>query len=270
MIFVAGFGRMCNNMLQFGHFYAWGKERGLCVIALRFCYKYPFFRIKSQRGYNWLTYLAAKYGARLGLLRRVDFDCESCPGDARLDILQSSRFVVTGGWEFRDYEAFLRHSGELREMFAFKPSVVRRVELSLPPMPDDAISLGVHVRRGDYSRWQEGKYLFTDEEYIKVIHSFAGYFEGRRIRTVIATNDKSLPAGVYREALGVEVHLLSGSAGEDLYALSGCDYIIGPPSTFSLMASFYRDTPLYWIYDPAESASPTSFRRFDYLFRHII
>ena len=31
---------------------------------------------------------------------------------------------------------------------------------------------------------------------------------------------------------------------EDLYALSLCDYIIGPPSTFSMWASFYGNVPL--------------------------
>ena len=31
---------------------------------------------------------------------------------------------------------------------------------------------------------------------------------------------------------------------EDVYALSQCDYILGPPSTFSMWASFIGDVPL--------------------------
>jgi len=34
---------------------------------------------------------------------------------------------------------------------------------------------------------------------------------------------------------------------EDLYALAECDYIIGPPSTYTLWASFYGDTPLWFM-----------------------
>ena len=34
---------------------------------------------------------------------------------------------------------------------------------------------------------------------------------------------------------------------EDLYALSICDYILGPPSTFSMWASFYGGVPLRFI-----------------------
>ncbi|MDR1357627.1 MAG: hypothetical protein LBJ58_08165, partial [Tannerellaceae bacterium] len=219
MIFVAGFGRMCNNILQFGHFYAWGKERGVHVIGMRFCYKYPFFRINSQAGYHWFTYLMAKYGAKLGLLPKVSFDDEASLNDDNLQLLQRSRLIVASGWLFRDYEAFLRHKAELREMFAFKPSVVRSVETLLPAVSEGVIRLGVHVRRGDYTRWQGGRYLFTDEAYIRVIRSFAGYIEGKRLQIFIATNDPSFPTDTYRKALGVEVFQLSGSDGEDLYAL---------------------------------------------------
>jgi hypothetical protein len=51
--------------------------------------------------------------------------------------------------------------------------------------------------------------------------------------------------------------------------LSMCDHLIGPPSTFTLVASMYHDTPLYWIEDPSQSPTPETFRYFDDLFRHI-
>lgn len=38
MIFVTDKGRMCNNILQYGHVYAWAREHGrkafLCVSAI--------------------------------------------------------------------------------------------------------------------------------------------------------------------------------------------------------------------------------------------
>ncbi|HEV2832704.1 MAG TPA: hypothetical protein VGW31_12060, partial [Hanamia sp.] len=36
---------------------------------------------------------------------------------------------------------------------------------------------------------------------------------------------------------------------EDLYALSYCNIIIGPPSTFSSWAAFYGSKPLIHLYD---------------------
>ena len=53
--------------------------------------------------------------------------------------------------------------------------------------------------------------------------------------------------------------------------LSACDYLIGPPSTFSLVASMYRDLPLYWM-DSADENQLTeaSFKRFAYWFRNLV
>lgn len=45
MIFVHDKGRMANNMLQYGHVYAWGREHGRTTMSMRFAYKYPWFQI---------------------------------------------------------------------------------------------------------------------------------------------------------------------------------------------------------------------------------
>ena len=37
MIFVKGYGQMCNNILQFAHAYAYGREHDIKVVAMRFC-----------------------------------------------------------------------------------------------------------------------------------------------------------------------------------------------------------------------------------------
>ena len=45
MIFVHDKGRMANNMLQYGHVYAWGRAHGRTTMSMRFAYKYPWFQI---------------------------------------------------------------------------------------------------------------------------------------------------------------------------------------------------------------------------------
>ncbi len=39
MIIVKGYGQMCNNILQYAHMYALGREHGIPVISTRFDYK---------------------------------------------------------------------------------------------------------------------------------------------------------------------------------------------------------------------------------------
>lgn len=49
------------------------------------------------------------------------------------------------------------------------------------------------------------------------------------------------------------------SAIGDLYALSQCDYIIGPPSTFNCWASFIGDVPLYTMFKKGETITLNNF-----------
>lgn len=269
MIFVTGYGQMCNNILQLAHYYAWAKNRNQKVIGLRFCYKYLSFEISNQFSYNWFTYIFAKYGAKWGMISRVSFMEESDITEENLKKLETSSLVFVSGWFFRDYDAFLQHRNEIKELFAFKKKIIGKVNSRLS-FASSKPRIGVHIRRGDYVRWQGGKYYFSDEEYSFVISSFLKNSGFRDAEVWIVSNDKSLRQEVYQKNLDADVFFLSGSAAEDLYTLSICDYLIGPPSTFSLMASFYQDIPLYWIHDKTKEVTVESFGRFEELFRQIL
>lgn len=58
---------------------------------------------------------------------------------------------------------------------------------------------------------------------------------------------------------------------KDLFMLSECDYVMGPPSTYSLVAVMYRDIPLLRMDTaPADTLTIKDFKLFDYWFRRII
>ena len=67
MIFVRDKGRTGNNILQYAHVYAWAREHGRRAVSMRFCYKYQYFKICHTPWHNFLTYLFAKYAAKIGL-----------------------------------------------------------------------------------------------------------------------------------------------------------------------------------------------------------
>jgi hypothetical protein len=270
MIYVKGFGQMCNNILQFGHLYAWGEERNLPVTGLRFCYKYSYFAINKKKSYNWLTYLFAKYGAKWGFIPTISFLKEEDVNSQNINQLVNARYSCVEGWYLRDYNIFLRHRDELKELFAFNEKVKRSVKKSLPPKAPGTIRLGVHVRRGDYKTWMNGNYYYSDTEFIRVIQSFIDLFSENAVEIIVVSNTKDVCKEQYKASIAPDIHFCSGNPGEDLYALSVCDYIMGPPSTFSLMASFYNDAPLYWIFDKSKDLQKDSFKKFDYLFQCII
>ena len=260
---------MCNNILQYGHFYAWGREHGRETMSMRFAYKFQFFRICDTKHHNFLTYTIAKYAAKWGFIPTLAFN-EPGMGTAEAEqVMLSKKHVAVVGWEARWYDLFLKYKQEILELFAFKDYVAKACAPILAEATKGSCRLGVHIRRGDYAIWNDGKYFFSDEVFLKLIKEFVTQHPDTSV--FICGNDTSLDKGRYQKELkGTHVIFPKGNAAEDLYVLSECNYLIGPPSTFSLTASMYHDTPLYWIKDAEAPLTESSFGHFDELFRHIL
>lgn len=269
MIFVHDKGRMANNILQYGHVYAWGREHGRQTMSMRFAYKYPWFHICHTPHHHFLLYALAKYGAKLGLIPEVHFDDEGADYSREEQLMLLKRHILVGGWYARWYDLFLKYKPEILRLFAFDETVERRVEGSLGD--SQGIRLGVHVRRGDYASFYDGRFFYTDEQYCDIILGYyANCCSKERLTVYVCTNDPQIDKECYRRRLpDCQVCFPEGNPAEDLCLLSKCTGIIGPPSTFTLVASMYHDTPLYWIEDPARKPAPEDFRRFDELFRKI-
>lgn len=266
MIFVRDKGRMCNNILQYGHMYAWGREHGRSTMSMRFAYKYQYFYICDTAYHNFPIYLMAKMGSKLGLLPIVNFDDVNTDVSKAEKQLLCHRYVIAEGWYARWYDLFLKYKQEIINLFAFNESI----EQSITPLLDDKLRLGVHIRRGDYATFQGGRFYYTDEQYIDIIKQFLSLHPQQQVHIYICGNDPILDKDLFTSSLSnCQVTFPQGNPGEDLCLLSHCDYLIGAPSTFSLVAAMYRDLPLYWIEDATKPLSSEAFKHFDYLFQHI-
>ena len=272
MIFVRDKGRLCNNILQYGHLYAWGREHGRRTVSMRFAYKYKGFRICHTPYHHFWVYLLAKTAARFGWLPVADFGIDAPTDSTRMEaLLLSHRHAVAEGWYARWYDLFLKYKSDIVSLFAFDDWVKTAPDRLLDSLPADGLKLGLHVRRGDYRTWHQGRYFYTDEQYIAQVRSFLDLHPGQRVQVLVCGNDPTLDADLYRHSLpAADISFPQGSPVEDLYLLSQCDYLLGAPSTFTLVASMYRDLPLCWITDAAVPVTEASFRRFDYLFQHIL
>ena len=269
MIYVKGSGWMCNNILQYGHFYAWGREHGRQTMSMRFAYKFQYFHICDTPNHNFLHYTIAKYAAKWGWIPTLEFNEVGADISAEEEKMLTCKNIAVVGWEARWYDLFLKYKQEIIDLFAFKPAVSKACASILSETPEGSCRLGVHIRRGDYATWYDGKYFFSDEQFLRLIKQFISLHPDTTV--YICGNDPSLNKELYRQELkGTKVIFPKGNAAEDLFVLSECDYLIGPPSTFSLTASMYHDTPLYWIKDAETSLTEASFGHFDELFRHIL
>ena len=261
MIFVKGYGQMCNNILQYAHLYAFGKEHKVTVVSLRFSYKYRFFEICKKWYHNPLTYILGK------LL--ITFRVITCIKDGS-NIIQDQQLckpwiIASAAWHLRYPDLFLKYRDDIARIFEIKPTIQAKVNCWMNTHPQADINLGLHIRRGDYIRWQGGKYFFSDEVYHRIIKDFIALHPNETINIYICTNDNALNIDGFT-AVHPTTFLSEGSAIEDLQLLASCDYLIGVKSTFSLWASFYRRVPLYWIMDKDVPLTAQSFVYFDAVF----
>lgn len=276
MIFARDKSQMCNNLLQYAHVYAWGREHGRKVISMRFSYKYQYFHIchTDLTGFGW--YLFAKYLAALRLLPTASFKHRDCDREALEQKMLRHRHIVVSGWFVRYYDLFLKYRDEICELFTLDTQYTDPVKAKMQEAEQKSqtkvLRLGVHIRRGDYAEWRDGQFFFSDEVYAAHIHRFAEMHPGKTLHVYLSTNDPSVKEEHFQKLCPlVCIHHLQGSAPEDLFMLSECDYLIGPPSTFSMVAAMYRDIPLYRM-DSADVQNMTAegFLLFNYWFRNMV
>ncbi len=276
MIFARDKSQMCNNLLQYAHVYAWGREHNRKVISMRFSYKYQYFRICHTSLTNFGLYLFAKYMAALRLLPTFSFKHDDCDVKALEEKMLRHRHFVVSGWHFRFYDLFLKYRDEICDLFKIDSEYTESVRQNMQTLEQDSqmmvLRLGVHIRRGDYARWAEGRYFYDDKVYARHINKFVDIHPDKEVHAYLSTNDNSVTEENYSKFCPkAHVHFMQGNPPEDLFMLSECDALIGPPSTFSLVAAMYRDIPLYRMdTDDEAMMSANSFKKFDYWFRRIV
>ena len=142
MIFVHDKGRMANNILQYGHVYAWGREHNRPTMSMRFAYKYPYFHICHTRHHNFATYAFAKYAAKLHLIPTVHFDEPDGDTSPQERVMMNRRMVMVTGWEAHWYDLFLKYKADIIQLFTFDAAVEKQsqrlmAEVNNPDFKDE-------------------------------------------------------------------------------------------------------------------------------------
>ncbi len=108
------------------------------------------------------------------------------------------------------------------------------------------VIVGIHIRRGDYLIWQNGKFFYSDDDYSSVMNQMKALFPEKRVGFLICSNEKIELENFKKHDTFV---FDKSSASLDLYGLGVCDYILGPPSSYSTWASYYGNIPIYYMLD---------------------
>jgi len=151
-----------------------------------------------------------------------------------------------------------RHAAAIRAHLRPVPAIRERVDAFLQPLRARHRALvGVHIRRGDYRVYRGGRWYYEDDVYRAVMEAFERQL-GRDVGFVIASN-APIESGHFAP---LAVAQAPGHLVVDMLSLAGCDYIAGPPSTFSGCASFLGAKPIFWMTDAgARPAVPDALTR---------
>ncbi|MDO7852496.1 hypothetical protein [Hymenobacter convexus] len=277
VILVKRFGQLGNRLFLFAHLVANAAEYGYAVANPSFAAYARFFvapstddfgplpvrlamlphrrltrmlerllgLVQRPRVFRWLAALGRWLPGRalLPQLLYLDdrantFDLRSAPYLAAV----RQRTVLLHGWCFRDRPSFARHAGLIRRLFALVPPHRAAVAAVLARCRATAdVLVGVHIRRGDYATFANGQYFYSPAVYAGQMRALQAQFApGQRVEFLLCS-DEDLDLADFA---GLAVHRGSGHFVEDLYALAGCDYLLGPPSSYSMWASFYGEVPL--------------------------
>jgi hypothetical protein len=171
--------------------------------------------------------------------------------------IEDARVVFVYGFLFRAPELVQKHAEKIRAYFQPIEKYRQASRQAVDRLRQHAdVVVGVHIRRGDYSGWARGKYFFPVSRYATWMHELAEQFPGRKVSFLVCSNEPRTA----QEFAGLSVGFAPGAPVEDLYALAGCDYVMGPVSSFTQWASFYAGKPLIHLRDSKDRIEREKFR----------
>lgn len=158
----------------------------------------------------------------------------------RLLISSGQNVVYVKGWNFRNYKC----TSKSREIYKniFKPVLSEAIKMETENLRKNGKVASLHIRRGDYKKWLNGRYYFDDNFYYSMALKLLKFDPNIGVIQIFSNEPVN---SRFFEGLNVDVVLCSGNWVDDQFRMSVCDYIIGPPSTFSLWASYIGSVPIW-------------------------
>lgn len=247
-------GQLGNLLIVSANIRAYQLETGVNVVNPAL-HKYTgYFAATEKQSSSALTYhffyLLSRIVHRLRISSRI-ISCSYLEWHERLDLDKTVRppaLWLLQGWQIRCDRLLKKHAAAVKQYFAPAPKYQDRLDKFRQKFGTKNIIVGIHIRRGDYRTFENGRYFYTLSQYKNMMLGIRSQLGTEHVSFLVSSNEQ-----IAREELSdpsLEVHFTPGHELLDLYALSACNYLAGPPSTYSMWASFYGNVPLYMIREP--------------------
>jgi hypothetical protein len=269
-------GRLCNRMLLFAHLIGAAIEHDLLIInpgfgryaelfpstaddlLCRFPAGHRLAASADEREALMVAALAAAdtlhglqlLGRDVGLIRLDREEHIDLNSDVFLGMVRRHGVVVIQDWFFRNAANCVRHRDAICNFFTPDSQTLERARVLVgSARASGKPVVGVHIRRADYERYRGGELYFSHDDYRRIMRVLEPGPDGSGAAFFICS-DEPIPPELVED---LDATLGSGQVLEDLYGLAACDFLVGPPSTFSRWAAFYGRVPLQWIHSPQDN-----------------
>ena len=244
--------RLLNPALdEYAGFFEGSRTDPFCRFPLPMFNEDPDFASQGRTLLLATCRVVATFAATVGLpgVRTLDLRISHDQEDLGYDLcgedyaclLGSCRTLLVKGWKFRDDKNLIRFHSEIARYFMPVPSIRETAgECVNRARESGDLVIGVHIRQGDYRGWKRGIHYFETSQYAHWMRESEGIFPEKKLVFVVCASDP-INCDLFQ---GLNIVTGPGTAIGDLHALSLCDAIMGPPSTFSTWASYHGRVPL--------------------------
>ena len=146
--------------------------------------------------------------------------------------------VVWSAWNLHFDILRQKHRPSLVKIFRPSLEIEAYIDKLFASISSTCYFVGVHIRRGDYESYLDGRYFFSFDQYRHLMDHIQAMLSGKSVHFIVASNER-VPSSLFSN---LPITILSGTEIHDLYSLARCNLIVGPPSTFADWASFYGGT----------------------------
>jgi Glycosyl transferase family 11 len=179
--------------------------------------------------------------------------------------LRSAQTTCFSGFNFCEWQLVLKHWPIIRERLQIHPRYQERGQAFIQPLRHQySLLIGVMVRQGDYRTWAAGRYFFETSQYAdwmtQALRLFPEYAP-TEICFVLASDEPQQMSSFP----DLSVYFTTGIAGqgghyiESFVELSLCDYLLTPPSTFSMWAALLGDVPILSLLSAGQQLARSDF-----------
>jgi len=256
-------GNMCNRLLQFAHCISIGINNDQDVVHLfmgDLAEEFDFndandIQIKVLKKGIFNNKYWFKMRKKIEALY-VRYDYKSYEircinnNEQFLKKIPRNKITFINNWYVRDYKSLIQYRDQIREIIKPRSHYQTKASEEIKQLKETFTTIvGVHLRRGDYKLWQNGAFYYTDKQYNFLIKGLNDEMKKNGENPIfLLFSNEQIDSNKFHS--DINIRICKGGPVEDFTLLSMCDYMLGPPSTFSWLAHYLGNSKYKVIFDP--------------------